>query len=555
MTGLPRSLGTETSHHFVLKTYFPILVFLVLGCTVGGVFAMLNHLIGPKKPARATSASRRQGEPYESGIPVEPMKNFRFGVSFYLLAMLFILFDIEVVFLYPVGVIMRGASSVFVLGELATFVVLLMLAFVYVWRKGGSRLEVERRTLGARQASARDMLRGDLEGEDLEKYVEERVVTTTFEKMLNLARANSIFPLTFGLACCAIAGANARARHRLLFGSRRSAGAVSKVTGPLTTMGLVTVFVIFMLISREELRDRLIRLTGHGRLHMTTQALDEAATRISSYLFAEAVVNFCYGFLVAGGLKLIGHIWGSAEGGFPSVLLWGLLCGLLRFVPYIGVWIAAAFPIVVSFAFFTGDGVFIGTIVLFAALEVVVSQFVEPYWYGSSTGMSPLAVLVSAVFWTWLWGPVGLVLSTPLTVCLVVIGKHVPALQFLDILLGDEPVLDPPTRLYQRMISMDGEEASDLRANTSRNIPWKIRTSRSFFRRWRWRRRTIIAATSTANTSSSFTRRFGRWLTSWARQHSPELPSSARCLPKSRKMKSTFRPSSSESERWCRTGA
>jgi NADH-quinone oxidoreductase subunit A len=126
----------RTSHHFVLKTYLPILVFAFLGLTVGGLFAMLNHLIGPKKPARATAASRRQGEPYESGIPVEPMRNFRFGVSFYLIAMLFILFDIEVVFLYPVGVIMKGADSVFVLGELITFVVLLMLAFVYVWRKG-----------------------------------------------------------------------------------------------------------------------------------------------------------------------------------------------------------------------------------------------------------------------------------------------------------------------------------------------------------------------------------------------------------------------------------
>jgi NADH-quinone oxidoreductase subunit A len=120
----------------VLKSYLPILVFAVLGLTVGGVFAMLNHIIGPKKPKRATSASRRQGEPYESGIPVEPLKGLKFGVSFYLIAMLFILFDIEVVFLYPVGVILKGADSVFVLGELVTFVVLLMIAFVYVWRKG-----------------------------------------------------------------------------------------------------------------------------------------------------------------------------------------------------------------------------------------------------------------------------------------------------------------------------------------------------------------------------------------------------------------------------------
>ncbi len=120
----------------MLKSYLPILVFAVLGLTVGGAFAMLNHLIGPKKPAKATAASRRQGEPYESGIPVEAMKGFKFGVSFYLLAMLFILFDIEVVFLYPVGVILKGADSVFVLGELITFVVLLLVAFVYVWRKG-----------------------------------------------------------------------------------------------------------------------------------------------------------------------------------------------------------------------------------------------------------------------------------------------------------------------------------------------------------------------------------------------------------------------------------
>jgi NADH-quinone oxidoreductase subunit A len=120
----------------VLKTYLPILVFLVLGLTVGGIFAMLNHLIGPKKPATPTSASQRQGEPYESGIPVEAMKGLKFGITFYLLAMLFILFDIEVVFLYPVGVILKGADSVFVLGELITFVFLLLVAFVYVWRKG-----------------------------------------------------------------------------------------------------------------------------------------------------------------------------------------------------------------------------------------------------------------------------------------------------------------------------------------------------------------------------------------------------------------------------------
>jgi NADH-quinone oxidoreductase subunit A len=134
--GRPDAARTTTPYTPVLKSYLPILVFAVLGLTVGGAFAMLNHLIGPKKPAKPTAASRRQGEPYESGIPVEAMKGFKFGVSFYLVAMLFILFDIEVVFLYPVGVILKSADSVFVLGELITFVVLLLVAFVYVWRKG-----------------------------------------------------------------------------------------------------------------------------------------------------------------------------------------------------------------------------------------------------------------------------------------------------------------------------------------------------------------------------------------------------------------------------------
>jgi NADH-quinone oxidoreductase subunit A len=128
-----RPAPTETP---LLKSYLPILVFAVLGLTVGSAFAMLNHLIGPKRPKRATAATRRQGEPYESGIPVEAMRGFRFGISFYLVAMLFILFDIEVVFLYPVGVILKAADSVFVLGELVTFVALLLVAFVYVWRKG-----------------------------------------------------------------------------------------------------------------------------------------------------------------------------------------------------------------------------------------------------------------------------------------------------------------------------------------------------------------------------------------------------------------------------------
>ena len=216
-----------------------------------------------------------------------------------------------------------------------------------------------------------------------------------------------------------------------------------------------------MLLSREDLRDRLIRLLGSARLNLTTQALDEASTRISSYLGALSIVNFCYGLLTAGGLWLIGKFLGGGEG-FPSVMVWAILVGLLRFVPYVGIWIGAGFPLLLSFAIFPGYSVFFATLVMFGVLEIVVSQAIEPYWYGSSTGMSALAVLVSAVFWTWLWGPIGLLLSTPMTVILVVMGKYIPQLKFIDILLRDEAVLSPQFRLYQRLIAMDQEEAADL---------------------------------------------------------------------------------------------
>ena len=235
----------------------------------------------------------------------------------------------------------------------------------------------------------------------------------------------------------------------------------AQILDPLATTGLVLVFVIFMLINREDLRDRMIRLVGHGRLNLTTQAFDEAGTRISKYLSALSIVNGTYGVCVALGLWLIGHLFGHGAS-FPNVLIFGILVGVCRFVPYIGIWIGAAVPLLLSFALFPGYGVFFATIGLFVVLEVIVSQFVEPYWYGASTGMSALAILVAAVFWTWLWGPIGLLLSTPLTVCLVVMGKYVPQLQFLDILLGDEPVLEPPVRVYQRLIAEDPEEATDL---------------------------------------------------------------------------------------------
>jgi predicted PurR-regulated permease PerM len=216
----------------------------------------------------------------------------------------------------------------------------------------------------------------------------------------------------------------------------------------LATAFLVLIFVIFMLLNREDLRDRMIRLVGAGRLNVTTQAVSEAAERISKYLLSLALVNFCYGVCVAGGLWVIGKLLGEGHP-FPNVLLWGLICGVSRFLPYVGTWLGAALPIGLSFGLFPHYGAFFATAGMFVTYEAIVSQFIEPYLYGARTGMSTIAVLASAVFWGWLWGPVGLLLSTPLTV-------------ILDIILGDEPVLEPPVRIYQRLLALDAEEAANL---------------------------------------------------------------------------------------------
>jgi predicted PurR-regulated permease PerM len=232
------------------------------------------------------------------------------------------------------------------------------------------------------------------------------------------------------------------------------------ILGPLGTFGIVLVFVIFMLLQREDLRDRLIRLVGHGQLQLTTQAMDDAASRISRYLVAQAIVNGTYGVAISIGLCIIGYTMG--DGPFPSFVLWGLLCAVLRFIPYVGPWVAAAFPIMLSFAVYPGYSVFFAVAGMFAVIELLSNNVMEPMLYGSSTGMSTVAVLVAAVFWAWIWGPIGLLLATPLTACIVVIGKYVPQFAFLDILLGDTPVLEPPQRLYQRLLAMDPEEAADI---------------------------------------------------------------------------------------------
>lgn len=232
-------------------------------------------------------------------------------------------------------------------------------------------------------------------------------------------------------------------------------GDLLQFVAPLGRSVIVIVFVIFMLMQREDIRDRVIRLMGHGRLSVTTRALDDAATRISHYLLAESGINAVFGLVIGTGLYFIG---------IPNAPLWGLLCALLRFVPYLGIWIGAVFPITLSFV--VPEGYYAArpflTIGLFAVVEFVAVNVAEPLLFSSSTGISRLAILVAAVFWTWLWGPIGLLLSTPLTVLLAVAGKYVPQLEFLDVLLGDQPVLSPPERYYQRLLAEDSEEAEDL---------------------------------------------------------------------------------------------
>jgi hypothetical protein len=220
---------------------------------------------------------------------------------------------------------------------------------------------------------------------------------------------------------------------------------------PLATTGLVMIFVIFILLQREDLRDRLIRLAGVRDLQRTTKALDDAAMRVSRYLLMQTIVNTSYAVPIGIGLWLIG---------VPNPILWGMLAMLLRFVPYIGPIIAALFPLALSVAVDPGWTMLAWTAALFVTVELIINNLVEPWLYGSSTGLSALAIILAATFWTWLWGPIGLLLSTPLTSCVVVLGRHVPQLQFLDIAFGNRPVLAPEERFYQRMLAGNPVEAA-----------------------------------------------------------------------------------------------
>ncbi len=227
---------------------------------------------------------------------------------------------------------------------------------------------------------------------------------------------------------------------------------ISPLVHPLATTGIIIIFVIFILLQREDLRNRLIRLAGSSDLQRTTAALDDAASRLSRLFLTQLILNGAFGVVIGTGLWFIG---------IPSAILWGILAAALRFVPYIGAVIAGAFPLALAVAIDPGWSMLLWTLALFLVVEPVVGHVIEPMVYGHSTGLSPVAVVVSATFWTALWGPIGLVLATPLTVCLVVLGRHVERLEFLDVMFGDRPALSPPEIFYQRMLAGDPTEAAE----------------------------------------------------------------------------------------------
>jgi predicted PurR-regulated permease PerM len=233
----------------------------------------------------------------------------------------------------------------------------------------------------------------------------------------------------------------------------RIGSAFAPVMEPLARAGIVLVLVIFFLVKREDLRDRFIRLVGRGHVTLTTRALDEAGQRIGRFLAQQSAINGAFGVAVAVGLLGIG---------IPYAPLWGFVAAVLRFVPFVGPLFAMVVPAALAFAQFPGWWQLVATLGLFLGLDVLIGNVVEPIVIGAKTGVSSMAMLVSAIFWSWLWGPVGLVLSTPLTVCLAVLGKHVPRLSYLAVMLDDRPALEDQLVLYHRLLSGDEEEAQEI---------------------------------------------------------------------------------------------
>jgi predicted PurR-regulated permease PerM len=234
---------------------------------------------------------------------------------------------------------------------------------------------------------------------------------------------------------------------------------------PLAAAGLVIVLVVFMLVQREDLRNRLIRLVGYGRLTVTTQAMEEAGQRISRYLLMQTIVNSSFGLAVGLGLYFIG---------LPYAIVWGFLATVLRFIPYVGTFAATIMPTALSLAVFQGWLWPIFVVGLFSFLELLNNMVLEPLLYSESAGVSGVGLLVAIAFWTWLWGPVGLVLATPLTVCVVVLAKYVPWLDFIGVLMSDQPAMESNISYYQRLLAMDQAEAAEIAEEHLKNHPREL---------------------------------------------------------------------------------
>ena len=230
------------------------------------------------------------------------------------------------------------------------------------------------------------------------------------------------------------------------------ANLVRPLLSPLGTTALAVLFLIFVLLQREDIRDRFLRLAGTADLQRSTAALDDAASRLSRFFLMQTIMNTGFGIFIGDGLWLIG---------VPNAVLWGILAGLMRFVPFVGPIIAAIFPVALAAAVDPGWSMVLATAALFVVAVPLAGHVIEPVLYGQLTGLSPVAIVVSTLFWALLWGPIGLLLATPLTVCLVVLGRHIDVLEFIEVLLGDEPALEPEERFYQRLLADDSTEATD----------------------------------------------------------------------------------------------
>jgi predicted PurR-regulated permease PerM len=229
--------------------------------------------------------------------------------------------------------------------------------------------------------------------------------------------------------------------------------AIVPMIEPLAAAGLILVIVIYMLLNREDVRNRLLRLLGSGHLTMTTRALDDAGHRISRFLLVQFLLNAAFGVLTGLGLYFLQ---------LPYAILWGFLAAFLRYIPIIGPWILAVFPLTFSLLISDGWGQPLAILSMFVVYELVSNLILEPWLYGQSIGVSQAGLLVAIAFWTWLWGAMGLLMAAPLTVCLVVLGKYVPQLKFFDIILGDEPALTADVNLYQRLLARDADEAAEI---------------------------------------------------------------------------------------------